>query len=141
MFLALGEMVPLGLRHAGLLREVAFPQAVGADDVQRQFATRLPEPQAAFAERHQAVRLHVGEQFGRLAVADVQRPRHAVQGRHLAVHFALQHMFQGVLAAHPYCAPARLPPAGHDPDIRPEQQDGDDEQGNDEGQADHGGES
>ena len=60
VLMPLGQPVPAGLGHAGLLGEVALPQAVRANHMQGDLTTVGLQGESALSERNQPAHLEIG---------------------------------------------------------------------------------
>ncbi len=118
----LGLLVPLLLVEAGLVSQVALPEPVCADDVQRRIAPLERQRQVAAGRADQAQRLHTAQQGGSAVGRHAQGAGHALQGGLAAVHLALVDVFQRILDAHPVADACALAPTLQQAALGPENQ-------------------
>ena len=97
VFLAFRPLMPFLFRHAGLLGEVAFPEPVGAHDVQGHFPAGRLATAAPLLERNEAVLFKLLQQIRRPAGPDLQGTGNAVQRGPAPRGFVLEDVLEDVL--------------------------------------------
>ena len=108
---ALRLRMPAFRLHPRLIREVALPQPVNADDAQRLAASFRGQPEASFRRHDEPQPLHAGKEFGAAPAAEPQHPDQALVGRLAALVLAVEEVLQRVLGAGPLQRPPTEAPA------------------------------
>ncbi len=119
MFHLVGQFVPGQRLVAGLISQIALPQAMGAHHVQRILQACGRQLQAVGPDFNQIAVLHGGQQISGPVFRDLQGARQAVNRGLLLVNRASVQVFQRIFDQDAHGRAARLPPAADQTDLRP----------------------